>query len=214
MAIRYNRDSRFLFIGDGPTDVGRAPDPEEIGTGFVRDIRDYLRANRPSTAPIIVNHGASGLRLAEWLERWPHDALGQRPDVISLHFDVPDPSGAPASGGTKPAEFLTLYRELLAQTKEGLPDCQIVLCQPAAAWSAAAYEADDALRPYVRGLLELAREFRVESIVPVHEALVYVRRVRSDIAWITSDGRFTSGAHMLFAYTWLEQNGLAPRAVS
>jgi acyl-CoA thioesterase I len=214
MAITFNKETRFLFIGDAPTDGGRSSDPEEIGSGYVRIVRDFLRARHPTTAPIIVNRGATGLRLVDWLERWPREALAQRSDVVSIHFDVPDPSRSAGAGGTNLAEFQTLYRQVLQRTAERLPDCKLVLCQPAAVWTTASFEAADSLRPYVHGVMELAREFNAETIVPVHEALVYARRSRPDIGWVTSDGQFTSSAHMTVAYTWLEQNGMMPRAVS
>jgi lysophospholipase L1-like esterase len=214
MAITYNKETRFLFIGDGPTDAGRASDPEEIGAGYVRAIRDFLRARHPTTAPIVVNRGATGLRLADWLERWPREALAQRSDVVSMHFDVPAPTGAPGTTASKVAEYLALYRQILQQTRERLPNCKLVLCQPAAVWTTASFEADAALRPYMHGLMELGREFSIETLVPVHEALVYARRSRPDIGWITSDGQFSSSAQMVIAYTWLEEQGMVPRAVS
>lgn len=214
MAIRFNKETRFLFIGDAPTDAGRTSDPEEIGSGYVRLIRDFLRARHPTTAPIVVNRGANGLRLVDWFERWPREALAQRSDVASIHFDVPAPSAEPGNQASQVAEYLTLYRQVLQQTSERLPNCKLVLCQPAAVWTTASFEAADALRPYVHGLMELASEFHAESIVPVHEALVYARRSRPDIGWVTSDGQFTSSANMVIAYTWLEEHGIVPRAVS
>lgn len=215
MAITFNKSSRFLFIGDEPTEAGRSTDPEEIGWGYVRLVRDALRARHPTTAPLIVNRGAKGLRLVDWLERWPREALAQRSDVVSIHFDVPAPStGAPPDTASSVAEYLTLYRQILQRTRERLPECKLVLCQPAAVWTTASFEAADALRPYVHGMMELGREFGAETIVPVHEALVYARRSRPDIGWITSDGQYTSSAHMVIAYTWLEENGMMPRATS
>ncbi|HEY2586590.1 MAG TPA: GDSL-type esterase/lipase family protein [Tepidisphaeraceae bacterium] len=214
MAIPFNKDTRFLFIGDAPTEAGRPTDPEEMGWGYVRFVRDFLRARHPAIAPIVVNRGANGLRLVDWLERWPREALAQRSDVVSIHFDVPAPSGPPGAPASKVVEYLTLYRQILEQTSERLPNCKLVLCQPAAVWTASSFEAADALRPYVHGVMELAREFNAASIVPMHEALVYARRSRPDIGWIESDGQFTSSAHMVIAYTWLEEHGMVPRAVS
>lgn len=205
--IPYQPTTRFLFVGDGPTDAGRAADPEEIGNGYVRMIRDYMRAIRPTTAPLVVNRGTAGLGIVEWFERFPREALAQYSDLISMHFDVPP-------GGTGLSEWLTLYRQMLAMTRTRLPDSHIVLCQPAAVWTTASYEADARLRPFVHGLFELAMDFKTDLIAPFHEALAHARRNRKDIGWVTEAGEFTSSAHMLVAHTWLESTGIAPRPVS
>lgn len=47
----------ILFIGDSITDSGRQAEPEEIGDGYVRLIRDHLICQSPANAPVIINKG-------------------------------------------------------------------------------------------------------------------------------------------------------------
>jgi hypothetical protein len=214
MPLRHNKDSRFLFIGDDITQGGRANDPENLGYGYVRMIRDYLLARHSTTAPMILNRGETHLRISDWISRWPAEALAARPDMVSIFIDVPQP---PEGDGAEPHalnEFRAVYRQLLIRTKELAPRCTLVLCEPAALWSNRSYEADDRLRPFVHSLLRIGEEFKAHGIVPVHSALVHARCSRPDVNWLNSDGLPTSTAHAVIAYTWLEEEGLAPLAMS
>ena len=94
MPIHYNRNSQFLFIGEAITDGGRSNDPEGLGFGYVRRIRDYLLARHSTTAPRISNHAEQGLRISDWTTRWPESALRERPDASWI-----DQSGQLTSAG-------------------------------------------------------------------------------------------------------------------
>lgn len=216
MPIHHNRNSRFLFIGDAITDGGRSNDPEGLGFGYVRRIRDYLLARHSTTAPHVSNHAEQELRISDWTNRWPESALRERPELVSILIDVPDPAERAGSESAKRAldEFRAVYRQLLSRTLELAPRCQLVLCEPAATWSNVPVEADDRLRPYVHALFKIGEEFHAHGIVPVHSALVHARRSRPDVAWIDQNGQLNSAGHAVIAYTWLEECGLAPLATS
>lgn len=216
MPLRHNSNTRFLFIGDAITQGGRSDDPENLGFGYVRMIHDYLLARHSTTAPSVLNRGERGLRISDWLTRWPDDALAAQPDMVSVFIDVPEPAGDAGSEAHMYAlnEFRSVYRQLLIRTKKLAPRCSLVLCEPAALWSNRPYEADDRLRPYVYSLLKIGEEFNAHGIVPVHSALVHARCSRPDANWLNSDGLPTSTAHAVIAYTWLEEEGLAPLATS
>lgn len=136
--------------------------------------------------------------------------------MVSVFIDVPEPQAAPDSEPHEHAidEFRAAYRQLLVRTKELARRCKLVLCEPAAIWSNIPVEADDRLRPYVHSLLKIGEEFHVHGIVPMHSALVHARRSRPEVTWVNSDGMLTSPGHAIIAYTWLEEEGLAPLAMS
>jgi lysophospholipase L1-like esterase len=214
MAIIHNRLQRFVFAGDRITESARSDDPEEIGFGYVRIVRDYLRAKDPGTAPLFVNRARGGLSIAELAARWQVDVIDERPDVLSILIDLDDPALRAADAPALSVDqFEANYRQILEETTNYLPQCRIVLCEPAAAWSEDAAGADDRLRPYVDSLLAMGRDYSAESVVPAHEALVYARRARPDIRWVRDDGQPTSSGHAAIAYSWLEANELARRGV-
>lgn len=216
MPLSYNRNSRFLFVGDGITDGGRSKDPQNLGFGFVRMIHDYLLARHSTTAPHILNHGETNLSLSGWLAKWPVDALRAQPDLVCVFLDVPEPAGDASSEAHERSldECRAVYRQLLVQTKQLAPRTRLMLCEPAALWSNIPVEADDRLRPYVHSLFRIGEEFKAHGIVPFHSALVHARRSRPDVSWLGSDGQLTSAGHAVLAYTWLEEAGLTPLAMS
>lgn len=214
MAVTFNKDSRFLFVGDRITAAGRETDSEGTGHGYVRIIRDFLRAKHPPIAPIVINRGSARERLPELAASWEREVIAERPDLVSILIDLNDPRPAMPGGHAEPSldQFRTVYRHILSQTAESLPDAKVVLCEPAALWSTAPVEADEVLRPYVHSLMEIAREFDAKAIVPLHSAFVYVRKARPDIDWTAADHQPTSSGHAVIAYTWLEELGIATRS--
>src|SRR5690554_5891653 len=90
MAISIDRNTRLLFIGDSITDCGRRQDPEGIGSGYPRLVRDYLSAKDPDNAPVVLNTGISGNRVTCLQERWKTDVLDLKPDVLSIKIGIND----------------------------------------------------------------------------------------------------------------------------
>ena len=213
MAVTFHKETRFVFAGDAITSCGRSDEPENIGNGYVRIIRDFLRAKHAPTAPMVLNRGRSGNTMSEIASRWQEDVIAQKPDVVSILFDAPAPL---ASGGTAgPLDhFRTVYRQVLEMNRRHLPECKIVLGQSPAVWSDVSTEQDEALRLCAQTVFDLAREYDSEVVVPFHEALVFARRARPDIEWIRQTGQLSSSAHMVFAFTWLEETGLVQRSFS
>ena len=88
MALQLTRETKLLFIGDSITDCGRRTDPETLGDGFVRIIRDHLAATDPASAPQIINTGISGNRIPHLAKRWDADVLAHAPDVVSIMVGI------------------------------------------------------------------------------------------------------------------------------
>lgn len=210
MAIIYNKDARFVFAGDAVTSAGREGDPEGLGSGYVRTIRDYLLAQHPDTAPLVMNRAGRG-RIVDMAAQWKEQVIAERPDVLSILFDLNSESNPPSEVTVD--QYHAIYRQILVQTMELLPRCRLVLCEPTALWSKTAVEADEQLRPYVKATMALNREFDAEVIVPVHEAFVYARRSRPDVRWFADQSTLTSAGHMLIAFTWMESCGLLRSAL-
>src|SRR5688500_12163912 len=90
MALEFSRDSKLLFIGDSITDAGRAADSEDIGSGYVRMIRDLLRADDHANAAQVINRGMSGDKIVDLKARWERDVIAIRPNVLSIMIGIND----------------------------------------------------------------------------------------------------------------------------
>src|SRR5438067_12179985 len=90
MSITFTRQTQLLFIGDSITDCGWRQCPEEIGNGYVRLIRDYLCAEDPANAPVLINRGLSGNQIPDLQKRCQRDVLELSPDVPSIFIGIND----------------------------------------------------------------------------------------------------------------------------
>src|ERR1700712_5153447 len=90
MPLDLQPGQTYLFIGDSITDVGRRDEPEGLGNGYVRLIRDYLYAKDPVKAPRVINTGISGNRVTHLQKRWKEDVLDHAPDVVSIKIGIND----------------------------------------------------------------------------------------------------------------------------
>ncbi|MEO6116972.1 MAG: SGNH/GDSL hydrolase family protein [Pseudolysinimonas sp.] len=118
----------IVFIGDSITDAGRRDEPDHLGHGYVRPVRDALAA-RGDTRPI-VNTGISGDRAVDLRARWEKDALAHDPELLSVYvgvndtwrrYDNDDPTSA--------EEFERTYRSLLAEAQDRLAP-RMILVEP------------------------------------------------------------------------------------
>ena len=210
MQIQLTSSSRLLFIGDSITDCGRRSDAEHVGDGYVRVLRDYLAAKDPASAPAVINRGISGNKIPDLEKRWQRDVLDERPDLLSIYIGINDVwhGLVPDRAGCGIDDYTRGYRSILKQTRENLPGCQILLCEPSVIWSPAPAEGNERLQPYVRAVHELAREFGASCVVPLHRAFNEARDARSDIPWTRDGVHPTSYGHMLIARTWLSATNL------
>src|SRR5688572_1892936 len=133
MSIQLTAKSKLLFIGDSITDCGRGADPEGLGQGYVRLIRDLLRSKDPATAPVVINTGISGHKVTDLAARWDRDVLAHSPDVISIKMGINDVwhGLADPSRGVPIEVYTQTYRQILKTLRTG---CRIVLCEPSVIW--------------------------------------------------------------------------------
>src|SRR5436190_1456656 len=161
MPISLNAQTKLLFIGDSITDCGRKEDEAAIGTGYVRTVRDYLCAKSPADAPRVINRGVSGNKVPDLEKRWRRDVLDHAPDVLSIFIGINDVWHGllPDRAGCDVDRYRSGYRGLLAQTREVLPTCTLVLCEPSVLWLPEMPWANERLAPYIVAVQDLAREF-------------------------------------------------------
>ncbi|MEO6437488.1 MAG: SGNH/GDSL hydrolase family protein [Tepidisphaeraceae bacterium] len=205
MALTFNAGSRLLFIGDSITDCGRRDDPQGVGEGYVLLVRDWLRSREPTAAPVVMNRGISGNKVTDLKTRWERDVIADAPDVVSVMIGINDVwhGFAPDGASVEIDAFRSTYREILMELRARRPGCRLVLCEPTIISPPAPQEGNDALRPYVRVVNDLAQDLLADAVVRLHDVFRDAERTRPDIDWTTDGVHPTSTGHALIARTWL-----------
>lgn len=119
---------RFLFQGDSITDAGRGDyeDFHALGTGYPRLLAADLTYRNPDYE--ILNGGISGNRVVDLLARWKKDCLNLKPDVLSILIGVNDVwHELNCKNGVSADLFEEIYHILLRETRNTLPDVQMIL---------------------------------------------------------------------------------------
>ncbi len=211
MTLSIGSATKLLFIGDSITHADLASDPERLGYGYVRLLRDVLAARlQPNPGPIVVNGGLNGETVVTLAARWQRDVLDAAPHVLSISIGINDVWHGlmPGRTGTDIDTFVAAYHDILSRLRHALPDTALVLCEPSVLWFAELPNANDLLDPYVAAVHRLAGAFGAIAVVRLHEAFERARAARSDVA-LTLDGVHpTVAGHTLIAQTWLGAVGL------
>ncbi len=209
MSLTFTDATRLLFNGDSITDCDRRKDPDEVGKGYVRLVRDYLLAKDPATAPVVLNTGVSGNKVPDLEKRWQRDVIDLKPDVLSVFIGINDVwhGLVPDREGTTIDRFTSGLHDLLKQTRDAFPRIKLVLCEPSVLWLKDPPNANDLLGPYIDVVHALARDFAADCVVPLHGAFEEAKKQRPGVEWTTDGVHPTSIGHMLIARTWLEATG-------
>jgi Lysophospholipase L1 and related esterases len=85
-------NTRIVLMGDSITDhgVSYGTDPEKLGNGYPRYIRDYIYYKYPELNVSVINKGVSGERTSDLLKRWEKDVLDLNPDILSICIGTND----------------------------------------------------------------------------------------------------------------------------
>jgi acyl-CoA thioesterase I len=210
MALPLSRDARWIFIGDSITDSDRMECPDAIGSGYVRGVRDWLRASLPAQAPQIINKGTSGNTILDLQRRWESDVIANEPQLVSVFIGINDVwHGLDGQGGGTPIKKYTeIYADILRRLKSACPLATIILCEPSAIWPPAPAEGNELLKPYVQAVQDAGVAFEARGVVPLYRAFEKARSERPDIDWLPDGVHPSSSGHMLIARSWLASLGL------
>lgn len=214
--IKLKKDSVVLFQGDSITDCHRHREEtlfnseRGLGYGYVNHAAAVLVLNHASLAPQVYNRGISGNKVYQLRDRWQQDCYDLKPDVLSILIGVNDFWHALGGGydGT-PETYRRDYLALMEQTRERMPDMQVVICEPFAingvkavtdAWYPKFYEIQAAAR-------EVADQY-ADVFVPFQQVFDRAMEVAPAAYW-TGDGVHPNLAgDQLIARAWLETTGL------
>ena len=126
---------KILFFGDSITDAQRVRDKvtfpnSALGFGFVMQIAGRLFEKSPADYEII-NRGISGNRIVDLYARAKIDCWNHEPDLISILIGINDIwHEVERQNGVEPDRFERIFRMLIEDTKERLPNTKLLLCEP------------------------------------------------------------------------------------
>lgn len=125
---------KILFYGDSITDMGRDRENEnpafKMGVGYPNFIAGELAYENPNGYEF-VNRGISGNRIVDLYARVKADVWNHNPDVLSILIGVNDIwHEIVYKNGVDVARYEKVYRMLIEDTKERLPNLKIILCEP------------------------------------------------------------------------------------
>jgi len=127
-----------LFQGDSITDCRRdrdnaqtANDLHGLGGGYAKMVAAELLSSRPDAGLQFLNRGIGGNRVVDLYARIKSDLINLNPNVVSLLIGVNDTWQEKRGGnGVSVPKYERIYRDLLAEVWEALPDVKFVLCDP------------------------------------------------------------------------------------
>lgn len=207
---------KILFIGDSITDGNRYKEEKDrgdlnhqIGHSYAYVINALLGSAYPEKNLQFFNRGISGNRILDIYGRMYEDIVELKPDVVSILVGVNDgPQAEHAHYATGAEKYGTLYRMMLKELKEALPNVQLIICEPFMGQNGPVYDTDYAswkacMDGYRLEARKTAEEFGA-VFVPLQEAFDRAYEVQDTKYWIWDGVHPTENGHGLIARQWLK----------
>ena len=209
------RNQTILFQGDSITDCCRnreaaeiPNDPGGLGDGYPMMVAAELLGARSADAPRVFNRGVSGNRIVDLDARIKSDIINLKPDLLSILVGVNDTWHERSSrNGVDPAKYERVYRALLQEVKEALPEITFVLCEPFVLQCGVVTEEWVAEIDQRRAIVaRLAREFDA-LLVPFQSMFDEALKQAPPSHWAGDGVHPTIAGHLLMAKCWLQETG-------
>lgn len=189
---------KIIFIGDSITASNKNTDPDRLGDGYVRMIKEVL----PKEVTVI-NKGVNGHRVTDLAFRWQRDVIDLEPDLLSVSIGINDvwrQLDSPQLEQVDVSQFVEVYRGLLSQLS---PKTKLVLMEPTIIKENTESQGNQLLIPYVEAVRKLATEFDA-VLVPTHEVFINHLTKKPDVSLTTDGVHMRRKGNELMAKTWLE----------
>ena len=202
---------KILFFGDSITDAGKWRDMQfdnlaSLGMGYVRSIASTLFSGEPQKYTLI-NAGISGDRIVDLYARIKKDVWNHKPDLMSILVGINDVwHEIESRNGVEIERFEKIYRLLIEDTLERIPNLKIILCEPFVLQGdlTVKYWNDFAvLKKYQEVVKKIAENYNL-YFLPLQEKLTAAAEKYGEY-YYSGDGVHpnTAGAELI-ARSWLE----------
>ncbi|MFK4998876.1 SGNH/GDSL hydrolase family protein [Bacillus sp. N9] len=198
----FQSGNKLVFIGDSITDTGRRDDPEGMGHGYVRLIRDYYAVTVPHLSLEMINKGVSGDRVDDLAARWQRDIIDHKPDWVSISIGINDvwrQLKRPEEKQIYRDQFEQIYADLLNQLVSKTR-AKIILMEPTVIEENADAIGNRMLIPYIDAVHRLAKEYGA-IIVPTHQAFLTYLAYQSGFPLTTDGVHMNTAGNLLMANT-------------
>jgi lysophospholipase L1-like esterase len=200
---------KILFQGDSITDVGRNTNNGSlisIGQGYPCLIASRLGADEPGKFEF-VNRGISGNRIVDVYARIKADCWNLEPDLLSVLIGVNDVwHEFGGKNGVEANRFYNVYRMLVGDTKDRLPDIKMILMEPFVLKASATEGAWDLFRSETEKRAEavkrVAEEYDV-TFLPLQEMFDKAAETAPASFWLGDGVHPTPAGHQLIADAWI-----------
>jgi acyl-CoA thioesterase I len=197
---------KIIFIGDSITASGKNTDPERLGNGYVRMIKEVLPENVK-----VLNKGVNGHRVTDLAFRWERDVINLEPDVVSVSIGINDvwrQLDSPDLNQVDVQRFEEVYRDLLSQLSRST---RLVLMEPTIIEENLESEGNEMLISYVEAVRKLAVEFDA-VLVPTYDVFIKHLKEHPEITLTTDGVHMKRKGNELMAQAWLkESKGVLPK---
>lgn len=136
--MRAEKEQLILFTGDSITDGNRYKKKDQewdlnhqMGHAYPYIVNGIIGSTYPEKQLRFKNRGVSGNRIVDLYSRCEVDLFPLKPDVLSILVGVNDgPIDRNNYEPTPKKKYEKIYRIMLEEVKERLPECKIVLMEP------------------------------------------------------------------------------------
>lgn len=190
---------KIIFIGDSITASNKNTDPERLGNGYVRMIKEVLPAEVK-----VINKGVNGHRVTDLAFRWERDVIDLEPDLLTVSIGINDvwrQLDSPDLTQVDVSKFEEVYRELLSQVS---PVTKLVLMEPTIIKENPQSQGNQMLISYVEVVQKLAVEFDA-ILVPTHDVFIDHLTKKPDVSLTTDGVHMRKKGNELMAKAWLNE---------
>ena len=193
----------FLFQGDSITDANRDDENQDnfgLGCGYAFLLASEFEMNNKGKIKFI-NRGKSGDRITDVYARIKEDIINLKPDYMSILIGVNDVSHELTMNcGVTPKKFRMIYKLLIEEIREALPEIEIIILEPFVLKGSATALLWEQFNCEVRKLAEISKQIAEEfslEFVPLQEEFDKISADGDTRYWSVDGIHPTSAGHQL-----------------
>ena len=202
---------KIVTFGDSITDVGRTPDRDGnifgYGHGYPLMVAGELQLENPEKYQLF-NRGNSGHRIVDLYARVKKDVWNLQPDVLSILIGINDiwHGLGENPNGVGLERFEKVYRMLIEDTLERLPNVKIMIMEPFVLHGYATdpkFEEFSKVKEYAAAAKRIAEDYGL-FFLPLQEKFDEAAKRFPPVYWTDDGVHPTAAGARLIANEWLK----------